>query len=195
MSESHQEQLDLTVAELLRQVAAPTPAPGAGAVTATVVALAAGLTAMSAGLSGRQLPEAEQLAGQAVELQGRAAQLGRRDAEAYAEVLAAQSRSRDDSGRAEAVYAALQAASDVPLEMARIGAAVVELAESVADRGNPSLEGDARTAALLARAAVRAAVMLVQLNLKRHPEDPRLVEATLLLGRTPPGSDLEGEPD
>jgi formiminotetrahydrofolate cyclodeaminase len=60
--------LDLPLAGFLDRVAAATPAPGAGAVSATVVALAAGLTSMAAGLSRRRLDEAEQLAERAQQL-------------------------------------------------------------------------------------------------------------------------------
>lgn len=172
--------LDLSVADLLTQVAAPTPAPGAGGVSATVVALAAGLTAMSAGLSARQLPEAEELASRALELQERAKPLVQRDADAYAQVLAAQSRPTDDPKRPAAVREALAKASDVPLEIATVAIAVIDIAADVVRRGNPNLRGDALTACLLAQAAARAAVALVELNLADHPDDSRRARAAEL---------------
>lgn len=169
--------LDLPVSDFLARVAAPTPAPAAGAVSATVVALAAGLAAMSAGLSSRQLAEADDLAARAAQLQRRAMPLGQRDGDAYAAVLAARARPADDPERSSAVRTALSEASDVPLEIAEVGVAVIDIAADVVRRGNPNLRGDAHTACLMAQAAVRAAVVLVELNLAGQAEDPRMTRA------------------
>lgn len=171
--------LDLTLAAFLDRTAAATAAPGAGAAAALTVALAAGLTAMSAGLSRRQLPEAEELLERAAVLRERVTPLGERDAAAYGEVLRARGRPQDDPGRVEAVREALSAATDVPLEIAEVGMQVLELAEDVVRRGNPNLRGDAMTACLLAQAGVRAAAVLVGLNLA-DAEDPRRVRAAEL---------------
>ena len=171
--------LELRVTDYLDQVAAATPAPGAGAVSATVVALAAGLAAMAAGLSHRQLPDAGQLAGQMRSSQERAKPLAHRDAAAYADVLAALRARREDPARSTAVEEALARAADVPLEIAEIGVAVLEVAADVARRGNPNLRGDALTACLLAQAAVAAATALVELNLS-DADDPRRVRAAAL---------------
>lgn len=171
--------LDLSLADFLDRTAAPTPAPGAGAAAAMTVALAAGLTAMSAGLSTRQLPEADDLVARALELQERAKPLGGRDAEAYTAVLEALALPGEDPERDRAVAEALSRASDVPLEIAEIGTAVHELADDVAARGNPNLRGDALTAGLLAQAGVRAAAVLVDLNLA-EVDDPRRARAAQL---------------
>jgi formiminotetrahydrofolate cyclodeaminase len=164
--------LDLPLTAFLDRVAAPTAAPGAGAAAATAVALGAGLVAMSAGLSLRHLPEADRLAAQAQELQGRVKPLGQRDAAAYGEVLRARGRSQDDPERAGAVREALFRAADVPLEIAELGVAVLELASDVVRRGNPNLTGDAVTGCLMAQAGVRSAALLVALNLG-DSGDPR----------------------
>ena len=173
--------LDLPLTDYLDQVAAATAAPGAGPVTATVVALAAGLAAMSAGLSVRQLADAEELADRMRGLQERAKPLGQRDAAAYADVLVARRRDRDDPQRSAAVQEALSRAADVPLEIAAVGVAVLDVATDVAHRGNPNLRGDALTACLLAQAAVTAATALVELNLP-DATDPRRLRAAELAG-------------
>lgn len=164
--------LGLPLARFLDEVAAPTPAPGAGAVAATAVALGAALTAMSAGLSRRHLARADHLVEEAEGLQQRVRPLGEQDAAAYQEVLAARGRAHDDPERDRAVQEALSRATDIPLEIAEIGVAVMELAADVVRHGNPSLRGDAATGCLVARAGVEAATMLVALNLD-DPEDPR----------------------
>jgi methenyltetrahydrofolate cyclohydrolase len=171
--------LDLPLAEYLDQVAAATPAPGAGAAAATTVALAAGLAAMAAGLSRRQLPEAEELAGRMRELQEAVKPLAQADAAAYGAVLSAQASDAPGPERSAAVRQALSRAADVPLEIATLGSAVLDAAADVARRGNPNLRGDALTACLLAQAGVRAATALVELNLA-DDSDPRRVRAAAL---------------
>jgi formiminotetrahydrofolate cyclodeaminase len=65
----------------------------------------------------------------------------------------------------------------VPLAIAETGAEAAELAATLAREGRRSLEGDATAGALLAEAATRAAVRLVEINLAGAPDDPRLAEA------------------
>ncbi len=173
------EYLDLSLEEFLEQVAAATPAPGAGVVSATVVALAAGLAAMAAGLSRRQLTDAEELAARMRRLQERVTPLAQRDAAAYGAVLAALRSGTPGPERSAAVGEALSQAADVPLEMATIGMAVLDVAADVAQRGNPNLRGDALTACLLAQSAVQAAAALVELNLP-DDGDPRRARAAAL---------------
>ena len=171
--------LDLSLREFLDRTAAPTAAPGAGAAAAAAVALGASLAAMAAGLSRRHMPGADRLADRAVQLQQQAAPLGERDAAAYAEVLRARGLAQDDPGRPDALREALSRAADIPLDIAEIGLAVLDLAAEVARSGNPSLQGDALTGCLLAQAGVRAAVILVELNLD-DPDDPRRLRAAEL---------------
>jgi methenyltetrahydrofolate cyclohydrolase len=173
--------LDLSLTDYLDRVAAATPAPGAGAVSATVVALAAGLAAMAAGLSQRQLADAEELADRMRGLQQRVKPLAQRDADAYADVLAAQRLPRDHPERSGAVRVALSQAAEVPLEIAEVGVAVLDVAADVARRGNPNLRGDALTACLMAQAGVLAASALVELNLP-DDRDPRRARSAELAG-------------
>ena len=155
---------DRTLAELLAEIAAATPAPGGGSTAAVACALAAALVEMSAG------PPHERAAA----LRARALELADQDLESYAPVLAAQRLPADDPARADRVRAALSAAAQTPLDVAEVACEVAELAAEVARGGRPSLEGDAATAALLAEAATRAAVRLVELNLAAAPDDLRL---------------------
>jgi formiminotetrahydrofolate cyclodeaminase len=142
--------------ELLDEIAAATPAPGGGSTAALACALAAALVEMSAG------PPHERAAA----LQARALELAEADLDSYAPVLEAQR-------RGEPLGAALSAAAQVPLDIAAVACEVAELAQA----RRPSLEGDAATAALLAEAATRAAVRLVELNLAGTPDDTRLLTA------------------
>ena len=155
---------DSSLAALLADVAAATPAPGGGSSAAVACALAAALVEMSAGAPG----------GRAAELRARALELAQADLGSYAPVLAALRLPADDPERPERLRAALSEASETPLAVAQAGCEVAELAAELARGGRRSLEGDATAGALLAEAATRAAVRLVELNLAGEPGDERL---------------------
>lgn len=161
--------------EFLDSVASPEPAPGGGSVAAISVALAAGLTAMATRLSKDNLSDAAEIAARTDELRRRVSSLARDDAEAYGEVLGAR--------RGPERYAALSEAANVPLLIAEIGEEIAEMARRLAEYGNPNLEGDATTAALLAEAATRSAASLAAMNLSAAGiEDERLDLARKLAG-------------
>ena len=67
----------------------------------------------------------------------------------------------------------------MPLAVAEAGAEVAKIAARLASDGNPNLRGDALTACLLAQAGVRAAAVLVALNLA-DDADPRRERAAAL---------------
>ena len=84
-------------------------------------------------------------------------------------MLAALRLPRDDPDRATRIDAARTQASQSPLEVAWLGAAVAELAADLAIDGNPNLAGDAIAGALLAEAAAQASARLVAINLTEGP--------------------------
>ena len=137
----------------------------AGPAAAAVLGLAAGLAELTAALAGE---------GELVE-RGRALaaeteELGRRDAQAYAELL----RERSDAAREQIV--------DLPLRIAELAAEVAELAADAAERGKPDSRYDAIAGAILAESAARTAAMLVGTNL-RGRSDPRLATANTAVER------------
>lgn len=151
----------LSVAGLLDAVAARTPAPGGGAVSALAVALAAGLTEMAARFASGE----EAAAARAAELRARAPQLADEDAAAYARFL----RDRDPGPIAA-----------VPLRVAELAAETAELAARLAVEGNPNLRGDAAAGAALAAAAAASSALLVRINLEGTPGDERVARAAEL---------------
>jgi len=162
------EPLQTSVAGFLDDVSAATPAPGAGAVAALVVALGAALAEMAARLS----PGEEDALAAAQVLRARAAPLGRADAEAYEEFLAVRRRGDDDRAARDRTVA-------VPLEIAECASEAAALAARLAVRGNPSLRGEAMAAALAASAGAAIACTLVSINLPDGP-DERLDRARAL---------------
>jgi len=174
------EYLDLPLGAFLDLVARGNPAPGGGSAAAVAVALAAGLSGMAARLSAGQLADAEGLADRADVAMWRVAPLARIDAESYGRVLDAY-REPDSETRTERVSDALSGATDVPLAVAEIGNEVAGIAARLVEEGNPNLEGDAIAALLLAEAGVRAATVLVEINLSSaNVGDDRLGRANEL---------------
>jgi methenyltetrahydrofolate cyclohydrolase len=178
------EYLDLPLRAFLDLVASGEPAPGGGSVAAVAVALAAGLSGMAARLSAGQLADADELADRSDAARRRVAPLARMDAQSYARVLYAY-RVPDSETRSERVSDALSGAADVPLAVAEIGNEVAGIAARLVEEGNPSLKGDAIAAVLLAEAGVRAATVLVEINLSSaNVEDDRLGLANDLVDKT-----------
>jgi formiminotetrahydrofolate cyclodeaminase len=93
------------------------------------------------------------------------------DERAYTSVSAAYRlpRGTDEEKRARsrAIQQVLLAAAQPPLAMVRTCRRVLDLAELVAEHGNPSLASDAGVAALFAEAALRAGAINVRVNLTR----------------------------
>ncbi len=173
-AEDAEELLGSSVRQLLDDVGARTTAPGGGAVTGVVAALAGALVTMCA-----RFADSQSVGVRAAELQITAASL----AEADPIVYAAYVRARREQLDAATVSAALDEAIRVPLEMADVAAELVQIAGELARSGNPRLRGDAMTAMFLAAAATRSAAALVCENLSGEDEgsDPRLVLAATLL--------------
>lgn len=171
----------IPLGEFLDAVAAAEPAPGGGAAAAVSVALAAALSGMSARLSGEQLYDAPALADRADRLRGRAARLAGDDAGAYESLLAARRLPRGPE-REAAAHGAAERAAAVPLEIAEAARETAGLAAQFAAEGNPSLRGDAVTAACLAEGAARSAAELVSIN--AGEDDWRAVRARRMCEET-----------
>lgn len=172
------------LSEVLDAVAARSPAPGGGSVSAWAGAFAAALVEMSAAFAPR-----EELAG--VAAQARASrehlmQLADAELTAYAPVLEALRLPPSDPAREERRRAAASAAAQTPLEIARASAKVAALAAEASTTGSKHLIGDALAAAEIAKASCRAAARLVEINLidagasTSSANDPRVAEVRQL---------------
>jgi len=169
----------VTIASFFDQVAAATPTPGGGSVSAFAGALASCLATMVANLTiGKKKYAASE--GALREIKGRAEALrrdllalSRADSEAFEAVLRAgrrpQSTSDERAVRDKALSAAHLEAARVPLRTAEACLIVVELAGQAVRLGNPNAITDAGVAGLVAQAAGRGALLNVQINLKSLP--------------------------
>jgi methenyltetrahydrofolate cyclohydrolase len=173
---------ELPLGRFMDMVASREPTPGGGASAAVAVALAAALTAMAARFSADHLADAETIADRAEELRNRVMPLAQADAAAYGRVLDAYRTPRDDEKRRRRIREALSEAADVPLSIAEVGVEVSGNAARLVEEGNPNLRGDAVTAAALAKAGVRAAATLVEINVSAGgADDDRLSRVDQLL--------------
>jgi formiminotetrahydrofolate cyclodeaminase len=169
--------LDLTLSEWLEALAHSRAAPGGGSALGFSVATGAAVLAMAARVSG-----APGLCAQAEALRARCAPLAQLDADMYEEALAARDgveALRPDQRDWE-IGRAFARATEPPLEIARAGADVAELAAQIAETGDPRIRADAVAAAALGVAAARGAVALVAVNLTAVEGDPRVAEARQL---------------
>ena len=164
---------------VLDEIAGPTPAPGAGAVSGVVVAMAAGLIASAA----RRSPdwaEARGVSAQAQALRSRVERLAEANEEAYLEARALIEGAAEDGGRDAVIGKALDAAAELPLSIAECAYDVALLGAEAAQHAAPGGAEDAAAAAVLAEGAARAAAGLVAANLVSMPGDERVVHAQRL---------------
>lgn len=175
---------DLTLTQFLDRLASSDPTPGGGTVSAIAGAAAAGLLAMVARLStgkagddaalGRTLALGDAERAALLDLAGR-------DAGAFEAVMQAMRlpKGTDDEKerRRSAIQKALRGASDVPLEVASRGVALLEASADLARTGSLSAVSDVGVAALLAHAAVQGALLNVRINLRSIKDQSYNVQA------------------
>ncbi len=176
-----------TVGAYLDALASSEPVPGGGSTAALAGSLAAGLVSMVCRLTigKRRFREVEaalrEVLDQAEALRQRMLNLMERDATAYAGVMQAyrlpNSSPEEQASRQQAMQQALEEATLAPLEIAEGCAQILDLALPAAEAGNPWAVSDAGAAALLAEAALHAALLNVQINLRSLAPGPLADEA------------------
>ena len=180
-------------------LAAATPTPGGGSAAALAGSLAASLVEMVCGLTiGKEAYRDHEPA--LLVMRDRAGTLRRelmamvdRDALAYDGVMAAirmpKGSDAEKAARQEALGCANMTATEIPLATAECCAALMGFARDLVSRGNRNALSDIGTAAVLAEAGLRGALMNVRINLGGLP-DP--VKAAAIRDRA---RDLEVECD
>lgn len=182
-----------TLADFLEALGSSAPAPGGGAATALVGALAAALAEMVAELTvGKPRYTSIEASMRSIIAQTRAARedllaLVAQDEAAFAGVAAAyrQPKATDEekTRREEAIQAALVMAMRPPLRMMERVCDVLTLASEVAAAGNPTVVSDAGCAALFGEAAVRAAALNVLANVVLLRDNAAANEARATVAR------------
>jgi glutamate formiminotransferase / formiminotetrahydrofolate cyclodeaminase len=161
---------------LLDAVAAPTPTPGGGSVSALVGALAAALGQMVAGLA-RKKKSHEQymvsLTAAVEELDNATRSLAAsidRDAAAFDAVRDAfklpHETAEQEKTRAQAIDTALQGAAEVPMEVAEASMFLFELLGQLQAITPASMKSDLQVGRMMAAAAAHGALANVDINLE-----------------------------
>lgn len=187
---------ELTVTAWVATLASAEPAPGGGAVAALAAALGAALVSMVARFTvdrpkyAAVQEEVAAILTQADDLRSRLLALVDADALAYGAVAAAfrmpKATEDERTARQAAIQSATNEATKVPLAIAAAAFDVARLAHAIAQRGNRSVLTDAGGAALFAEAALRAALLNVDVNL------PILTDVTQVTAYTDQAQQLSG---
>lgn len=156
------------------ELASKAPTPGGGGASAYCGALAAALSSMVCNLTlGKKAYEAAEAevsaaADQLAALQVRLLELVDEDARAFTPLAAAYGMPKETPQEQAAKEATLQqaliAACDVPLEIMRTCAQVIDLAALLAEKGSRLALSDAGVSALFAKAALQGASLNVLIN-------------------------------
>ena len=166
--------VDRTIRGFLDELASSAPTPGGGSAGALVGAIGAALLAMVGNLTvGKKGYEAvdrsmRELVAESDRLRSELVRLADEDVRVFGEVMAAYRIPGGGDGeraaRRTAIQAALLDATEVPLELARVCAEVIELATVAATEGNSNVVSDAGVGVVAAYAALRAAALNVYIN-------------------------------
>lgn len=167
---------ETTIADFLHALAAKQSTPGGGGAAALTGSQAAALLCMVANFT----VGAKKYAGVQAEMEGYLAQaemlrlrlleLADEDVVAFQGVTKCYAMPKDSdeekAARTAALQAALKEAARVPFNTAESAVEVMQLAKPVAEKGNSNVVSDAAVALYLANAALHAAIVNVNINLK-----------------------------
>ena len=165
----------LVETEFVEELSTNSPAPGGGSVSALAGSLGAALSSMVAALTHEKKemldikPEMNEIGVEAQELKDRLAFLVDEDTEAFNQVMEANRLPANDEKekkvKEKAVDTANKYAIDIPMETAEKCFRVIELTNTLVEKGNPNSVSDAGVAAEVALAGVRGGCMNVLINL------------------------------
>ena len=169
----------------LDELASSSPAPGGGSVAALSGALGAALSSMVCNLTrGKQgyetvQDEISEMFKKSEGLRKDLTDLIDQDTEAFNEVMKALKMPKETEEQKEqrknALQTAFKQAAEVPLETARKCVQILDIARTVAEKGNKNSISDAAVSALMAQTGVQAAMLNVRINLSSI-KDPDYVQ-------------------
>ena len=166
---------DKPVQSFLDELASKASTPGGGSAAAIMGAMGAALVSMVANLTvGKKNyedvdAEMQSLLADSEKLRDQLTDMIKADVDVFGQVMAAYGMAKETdeekSARSTAIQAALKAATDVPLDCARLCAEVIRLCQPMAEKGNTNVISDAGVAVLAAEAALRSAALNVYINI------------------------------
>ena len=163
----------MEITKFLNHLASDAPTPGGGSASAFAGALSASLVAMVAGLSvnkGRLAKrEAREIRRKALTIQRRLHRAIAEDAKSFDSVIASfrlpKRTEKERLHRGKMIQIAYHQATEVPKRVCEDSAELLELCRILAAKGNPSVWSDIGVAAYLADAALQGATLNVKVNL------------------------------
>ena len=186
---------DMSIEAFLEALAARQSTPGGGSAAAVSAAMGAALISMVAnftvGKKGCDEAEAARILARSERLRLDLTAAIKADVDAFNQVMAAYGMPRESeaekAARGPAIQAALKAATDAPLECARLSREVIELSRSAAETGNVNVISDAGVAALTGYAGLKSAALNVYINIgnikdREFAEDRRAILTSCLAG-------------
>lgn len=186
---------DMSIEAFLEALAARQSTPGGGSAAAVSAAMGAALISMVAnftvGKKGCDEAEAARILARSERLRLDLTAAIKADVDAFNQVMAAYGMPRESeaekAARGPAIQAALKAATDAPLECARLSREVIELSRSAAETGNVNVISDAGVAALTGYAGLKSAALNVYINIgnikdREFAEDRRARLTSCLAG-------------
>ena len=180
--------LEKNLREFAEETASESPAPGGGSISAYAGSLGAALSTMVANLSANKRgwdDRWEEFSGYAVQgtiLQEELLSLVDADTAAFNGIMEAygmpKSSEEQKIARAEAIQAATKHAIDIPMQVAEVAFKALDVAQAMAQIGNPNSITDAGVGAMCLRTAVMGAVLNARVN-AGDLEDKSYVDSTL----------------
>jgi formiminotetrahydrofolate cyclodeaminase len=164
--------IEKSCVEFTGLLASKAPVPGGGGASALVGAVGVALGNMVGNLTLGKKKYAEveaeivKLNGEAGRLRGELLALVGKDAEAFEPLSRAYGLPKDAEHRDEIMEEALVKASAVPIEIMRKLCEAIELVEAYAEKGSSIAVSDAGCAAVICKAALKAAALNVFINTK-----------------------------
>ena len=165
---------DKPIQQFLDELASKAPTPGGGSAAAIMGAMGAALVSMVCNLTlGKKnyadvQGEIEIVLVKSESLRTLLTDMIRADVDVFGQVMEAYGMPKENAEekqvRADAIQAALKAATDVPLACAKACAEVIALSRIVAGKGNKNVVSDAGVAVLAGHAALKSAALNVFVN-------------------------------
>jgi len=163
----------MEIEQFLDQLASATPTPGGGSASALAGALSASLAAMVAGLSFEKgklkAREAKEIRTMALTIQKRLLRAVDRDARSFDGVMAAfrlpKATEKQRLRRSTMIQRAYQKATSTPRVVCEESIQLLHFCRVLALRGNPNAWSDTGVATFLANAALEGGILNIRINL------------------------------
>ena len=183
------ELFSMSLRDVLKVSASSEPTPGGGSIAAITAAFAASMVAMVANLTiGKKKyrdveAQVTSLRDRALCLMNRAEELVDADMAQFRRFMDCYkmpaSTDQERERREHLIQEALKGATDTPLEIARTCLEVLKMADEIAPIGNAMAVSDAGVACYLADAALRAALLNVDINLPQLKDESYVMSARI----------------